>query len=1137
MSILVKNIFFNVEVKNKDELFSFISSKAKNANVVEFAKDAKKLLLEREAQISTGLEKRIAIPHAIGKKIKVPTAYILRLKKPIEWETLDNDKNVDTIICLLVSKDASSNHLQALANISSKLIDPKIIEIIKTGTKQNICNALNDHGKKEPVQKVIKNKNNNRRFLVGISACAAGIAHTYMAKDKLFNAANELGYDIKIETRGALTSNTLSAEDIKEAEAIVIAADIDIDKSQFNNKRIYYSNTNDAIKDPHQFIQNALTAKVYRDKEFIKKSKLQIAMEKNYISNSIFDTFRKLLPFLGIIILFQAIPYIILYLTQNQVIDTSNKGMANAIYIFGVDTSTIFVAFAGMLIALKIGGKPAMPGALLGSFFLNNPSYLGSAWNHPDSALSVQGNLFTGLIWAVIIGIIVGHLCRLMRYIKWHKAIQTIEGFLIIPIVTTFLSFLICTFLFGEVSFILCQVWTELMNSKIANLGIIMFITFVSLIFYIWFIFKNKIEMMKNNLKGVSVPAVKEVFFGDLSTTWLFLSNFAIKFFYFVTLQWLIKPFIKLLNHFSVKNKKVVDKKKNLLKMKEDGFVAIYLDTANKKSFPLIKNEITKVVRSTHNIVKFFEYSKNINIKNIKKASHVLIVSDDCQLINKNIFSGYNVGIISSDIAIGASKKIFQDLDSFTNFEGKSKKVGVIRIGNISDKKSILKSLLFGISYMIPVVVASGILVAIPNALTAGGNASGGTWRFQNAFIKDLFNFSIEGLKIMIPVFGGFLALSIAGEGAFVAGLIGSFVLTDSTYLINQTNVHFSIDQTTNLANNISAGFLGAIVFGLLAGYIYKLLVHINHKYIYRKNYIPKYVNDFVIPVILIFIVFIFSTYIIGGALAWIMGQLFSGLSSLGTAGPSAFIPIGILFGALIGTDLGGPINKTALVVGTLIFTNGITKAAGDPSVLANDIIFIPQTSTQAAISVPPLAMFISSIILSPRKFNAGERISGISALPMGLVGISEGALPFAFRTPGKCALANILGCGVAGGLVAIFKIHFFGGLGSPLAVIVGYIANNHNVLSILTAFEWIFSVLAGVMISATIYTLLRKKDLNNIKNYNLMKQNEIKRLVRLGVNGKINIFIFKQKRGCRKFVKNIPYFINPRNWFHIPEF
>ena len=294
-----------------------------------------------------------------------------------------------------------------------------------------------------------------------------------MAKDKLVEAAMNLGYDIKIETRGALTSGTLSEKDIDGAEAVVIAADIDIDKTQFNNKKIYYSNTNDAIRDPKTFIKNALSAKVYHSKTFQKKSKLEKVMSKNYISHSIFESFNKLLPFLGIIILFQAIPYIILFLIQHHEINTNNRGMINAMYDFSSGASTIFVAFVALLIALKIGGKPAMPGALLGSFFLNNPNFLGTAWNHPASSLNIQGNIFTGLIWAIIIGIIVGHLCRMMRYIKWHKSIQSIEGFLIIPIVTTFISFLITTYLFGNIAFAMCTWWANLMTNSVVNISVI----------------------------------------------------------------------------------------------------------------------------------------------------------------------------------------------------------------------------------------------------------------------------------------------------------------------------------------------------------------------------------------------------------------------------------------------------------------------------------------------------------------------------------------------------------------------------------------------------------------------------------------------------------------------------------------
>ena len=203
--------------------------------------------------------------------------------------------------------------------------------------------------------------------------------------------------------------------------------------------------------------------------------------------------------------------------------------------------------------------------------------------------------------------------------------------------------------------------------------------------------------------------------------------------------------------------------------------------------------------------------------------------------------------------------------------------------------------------------------------------------------------------------------------------------------------------------------------------------------------------------------------YVIGNPIAVGMDAMYKGLTDLNNNYSGAPILIGAICGAMIGFDLGGPINKTALVFGTAIFTDTLTKYG------INGANFVPGTATQAAISVAPLGVWLATILFK-KKFTKDEKIAASAAFGMGIVGVTEGAIPFVAADPVRMIFSNVVGSAVAGGLVAATGCKFYGGIDSPLGTFIGYIEQP------LPFITWILCVCAGILTAALLIGFTRKQ-------------------------------------------------------------
>lgn len=338
----------------------------------------------------------------------------------------------------------------------------------------------------------------------------------------------------------------------------------------------------------------------------------------------------------------------------------------------------------------------------------------------------------------------------------------------------------------------------------------------------------------------------------------------------------------------------------------------------------------------------------------------------------------------------------------------------------------IKNHVLTGISYMIPLVIAGAVIMAISRV---GGSIIGITdiWDASHleqgglaAFLTTIDGFGGTALGLMFPVIAAFIGYSVADKLGIAPGLIGGM-----------------------LVKNLNAGFLGAIAAGLIAGYSCKWI----KDHIHLPSSMASIVPIFLVPVLGSLFTLLVIQYVIGAPFAAINVGLEHWLN--GMSGGNQIIMAAVI-GAMVGFDLGGPVNKAAVTTAMALLTSGI---------------YAPNTAAQVAIIIPPIGLGISTL-LAKRKYNAEMRESGKSAIIMGLVGVSEGAIPFAVESPLKVIPINMIGSALGSALAV--------GLGAvnqaPISGFYGWLAVQGWPI-------YVLSIAAGVAFIAIAAAVVRSED------------------------------------------------------------
>jgi fructose-specific phosphotransferase system IIC component len=280
------------------------------------------------------------------------------------------------------------------------------------------------------------------------------------------------------------------------------------------------------------------------------------------------------------------------------------------------------------------------------------------------------------------------------------------------------------------------------------------------------------------------------------------------------------------------------------------------------------------------------------------------------------------------------------------------------------------KYLLTGVSYAIPFVACGGIMIAIAIAFVpmtpTGPDFSG------SPFLKLILDIGTAAFSFLVPVLAGYIAFGIADRPGLVAGFVGGYI-----------------------ANQVGAGFLGGIVAGLLAGFIVFYI---------KKIKLPPYLRPvmpiLVIPVISTLVVGFIMYRVVGAPIKDLMTFLSAWLRNMGTGNG---VVLAMILGAMIAFDMGGPVNKVAFFFGAAMIKEGNFSVMG---------------ACAAAICIPPIGLGLATL-LGKSLWSAEEREAGYAGLAMGMIGITEGAIPFAAGDPVR-VIPSIMAGSMVGAVIAM---------------------------------------------------------------------------------------------------------------------
>ncbi|ERL22897.1 phosphoenolpyruvate-dependent sugar PTS family porter, EIIA 2 component, partial [Streptococcus pyogenes GA06023] len=212
----------------------------------------KKSIMTREEQTSTGLGDGIAMPHSKNIVVDKPAVLFAKSNKGVDYKALDGQPT-DLFFMIAAPQGANDTHLAALAELSQYLLKDGFADKLRAAATPEAVIAVFDEA--STAKEEVVAPTSGQDFIVAVTACPTGIAHTYMAEEALKKQAAEMGVAIKVETNGASgVANRLTAEDIQRAKGVIVAADKAVEMDRFDGKQFIARPVADGIKKSQELI-------------------------------------------------------------------------------------------------------------------------------------------------------------------------------------------------------------------------------------------------------------------------------------------------------------------------------------------------------------------------------------------------------------------------------------------------------------------------------------------------------------------------------------------------------------------------------------------------------------------------------------------------------------------------------------------------------------------------------------------------------------------------------------------------------------------------------------------------------------------------------------------------------------------
>lgn len=399
-----------------------------------------------------------------------------------------------------------------------------------------------------------------------------------------------------------------------------------------------------------------------------------------------------------------------------------------------------------------------------------------------------------------------------------------------------------------------------------------------------------------------------------------------------------------------------------------------------------------------------------LSAQDIAEADVVLLAAD-IEVATER-FAGKKIYRCGTGIALKQSEAVLNKALAEGQVESAC---GAVSTSTKTEKTGVYKHLLTGVSFMLPMVVAGGLLIALSYVFGIHAFEQPGTLAAALRQVGD------QAFLLMVPLLAGYIAYSIADRPGLAPGMIGGL-----------------------LASTLGAGFIGGILAGFLAGYSVRVISRV----VRLPQSLEALKPILIIPLLASLFVGLAMIYVVGPPVAQMLHGLTDFLSNMGTANA---VLLGILLGGMMCADLGGPINKAAYAfsVGLLASQSGA-----------------PMAAAMAAGMVPPIGMGIATF-LARRKFAQAEREAGKAAIILGMCFISEGAIPFAAKDPLRVIPASVAGGALTGALSMYFGCKVMAPHGGLFVMLIPN-AINHALL-------YLLAIVAGSLLTAVVYAVAKR--------------------------------------------------------------
>lgn len=429
-------ICLDVNYKTKEDIIDALIEKMYSNGNISSKEEYKKAVYEREALSPTGFEQGIAIPHGKSNAVKKACFAFARLTNPVnDWESLQPDNKVSLVFLLAIPSGNGNEHLKLLSTLSQNIMEDSFIKNVKTAktAKELIANL---DVKESNIKKVTSGDT-----VLAITACAAGIAHTYMAAKALEQAGQEMGVNVYVEKQGANgIEDEHTSQQIKNAKAVIFACDITPKNTARYNGLNYVSvKVAEPIKDPKAIINKALNNP---DGIYETESEAQSQSKGNGVVSqcvqAVMTGISYMIPMIVAAGLMMGIAKLVAVGMGNindfsTFLDSGNPFLE---FLYRLDQfgglifKFIYPVFAAYT-AYAIADRPGIVPGFVGGVFAAGLHY--TFWG-------IEGGIPSGFLGALFLGIVAGYIAKFLNTkIKLHKNLNAVKPMLLVPGITVFL--------------------------------------------------------------------------------------------------------------------------------------------------------------------------------------------------------------------------------------------------------------------------------------------------------------------------------------------------------------------------------------------------------------------------------------------------------------------------------------------------------------------------------------------------------------------------------------------------------------------------------------------------------------------------------------------------------------------------